>query len=369
MSDHKPILDARTPPTAAWAVIEKLRGEELKAWRMADVPGLPSADDRNFRHDFPFGWFAVAFADELAVGEVKAARYFAKDLAIWRGVDGKARVIDAYCAHYGANMAHGGKVHENTLECPFHAWRYDGDGSVKEIPYSPSIPPQAKRKDCVPSWPVREVNGYILVWHHPDRIAPLWEPLIVEEVGHPDWTPLNKFEWRVFSSGQVMADNGVDVAHFKYVHGTVNVPDYEFRYDGIQSTVSAKIKIGTPQGQVDGAIDSTGYGPSQGKVKFSGLTDTLLISGSAPVDRDCVHVRFAFIQPKAEAEGPRAGLARALIKDICKQHDQDKVILDRIRRLDPALVCAGDGPLARNRAHYNQFYAGNQPAPLPVAAE
>jgi hypothetical protein len=58
-----------------------------------------------------------------------------------------------------------------------------------------------------------------------------------------------------------------------------------------------------------------------------------------------------------------------LIKDICKQLDQDKIILDRIRRLDPPLVCAGDGPFARNWAYYNQFLASNKPGPIPQAAE
>jgi 3-ketosteroid 9alpha-monooxygenase subunit A len=364
-----PAPDARTPPTAAWAMIEKLRGEELKAWRMADVPDRASPDERNLRHDFPFGWFAVAYADELAPGEVKPARYFAQDLAMWRGLDGKARVIDAYCAHYGANMAYGGKVHENTLECPFHAWRYNGQGAVEEIPYSPSIPPQAKRKNCVPAWPVREVNGFILVWYHPERVAPLWEPFVFDEVGRDDYTAFNKHDWLVFSSSQVMADNGVDIAHFKYVHGAVSVPDYEYQYDGIRRVVNAKIKLGTPKGEINGAIDSIGYGPGQGWVKFTGLTDTLLVTGSTPVERDCVHVRFAFTQPKAEAEGPRGGLARALIKDICRQHDQDKVILDRIRRMDPPLVCAGDGPFGRNRAYYSQFYVGNPLEPLAAAAE
>ena len=41
--------------------------------------------------EFPMGWFAVCYSDELAVGQVKAARYFATDLAIWRGEDGQAR--------------------------------------------------------------------------------------------------------------------------------------------------------------------------------------------------------------------------------------------------------------------------------------
>lgn len=60
-----------------------------------------------------------------------------------------------------------------------------------------------------------------------------------------------------------------------------------------------------------------------------------------------------------------AGLAKALVKDICKQFDQDKVILDRYCRRDPPMVCDGDGPFGRNRVYYNQFFVNAGPAPLP----
>jgi len=103
-------------------------------------------------------------------------------------------------------------------------------------------------------------------------------------------------------------------------------------------------------------------------VRFSGLLDTLLIPHVTPVDRDHVKAFYAFTQPKAEAEGPMAGLARALVKDITKQFDQDKVILDRHRRMDPPLVCQGDGPFARNKIYYQQFYTKPAP-PVPQAAE
>ncbi len=370
MPDHGgDAIDARTPRSPIWNQLEGLRGEELAAWRLADVPDRPSADDRNLQNEYPFGWFGIGYSDELAVGQVKSVRYFGQELALWRGVDGVARVIDAYCAHYGANMAHGGKVHENTLECPFHAWRYNELGAVTEIPYSNSIPPQAKRKDCVPSWPTEEANGFIYVWYHPDKLAPLWECQKVENALDPDWTPFRKYEWNVYSSLENVADNGVDFAHFRYVHGTVYVPTYDLKFDGRARWVVASAKLGTPKGEVEAKISSYNYGPGQGYVRFSGLLDTLLIPHVTPVDRDHVKAFYAFTQPKAEAEGPMAGLARALVKDITKQFDQDKVILDRHRRMDPPLVCQGDGPFARNKIYYSQFYTNRGPAPVPQAAE
>jgi phenylpropionate dioxygenase-like ring-hydroxylating dioxygenase large terminal subunit len=353
--------------TATRAHMADLKGDALLAWRIAEGPQRPTADDRNLQQEFPIGWFAVCYSDELVAGQVKPARYFAQDLAIWRGEDGTARVINAYCAHYGANMAVGGVVHGNLLECPFHAWRYEGDGSVREIPYARAIPPQAKRKDCVPSWPTVEMNGMILVWHHPDRVAPLWDPVVFPEVGREGWTPFQKYEWRVFTALENMADNAVDVSHFKYVHGAKTVPDYEFKFDGITRSITSYLKLQTPRGEINGKIDSVNHGPGQGFVRFSGLTETILVTATAPVERDVTHSRFAFTQPLSEVEGPSAGLTRALVKDIVRQFDQDKVILDRHKRMEPPMVCDGDGPFGRNRVYYSQFYASKL-RDKPVAA-
>lgn len=346
--------------TATRRHIAGLSGEELVAWRVADVSDRPSADERNFPNEFPMGWFAVCYSDELAPGEVKAVRYFATDLAVWRGEDGVVRVIDAYCAHYGANMAVGGMVHGNHLECPFHAWRWDGEGICREIPYAKTIPPQARRKDCVPSWPVVEANGFINVWYHPEKAPPQWDCAVFEELGRPDWTPYQKFEWKIFVSGANMADNGVDTAHFRYVHGTRNVPEYEYKFEGVVKKVTAYPKLETPRGVVNGVIDTYSIGPGQGIVRFGGIANTVMISANAPIERDIYHVRFGYTQPIEDVNGPRAGVSRAIIRDLTSQLDQDKVILDRMRNLDRPLVCDGDGPFARQKNYYDQFFLSKQ---------
>jgi 3-ketosteroid 9alpha-monooxygenase subunit A len=346
--------------------LDNLGDAERVAWRLADIPDRPSADERNLPHDFPFGWFIAAYSDAVSAGEVLPMRYFGKELVLWRGDDGRARVLDAYCAHYGAHMAHGGRVHGNLLECPFHAWRWDQDGIAREIPYSRVIPPQAKRKDCVPSWPTCEVNGFIWIWYHPDRVPPLWDVQPVEEVACDDWTPPTRFEWNIYSSLENMADNNVDISHFKYVHGAPTVPTYEISFEGRRRTVLTRIALTTPRGPVDGSIDSFTYGPGQGWVRFRGLCDTLLQTVLTPVDRDHLKVSFAFTQPAQQATGSKARLAKALIDDICRQMDQDKVILDRYQRRDRPLVCEGDGPFGKNRQYYSQFFAGRKP-PLIAA--
>ena len=56
---------------------------------------------------------------------------------MFRGEDGRAHVVDAYCPHLGANLGVGGTVKGSCIECPFHGWAFDGDtGKCTHIPYA-----------------------------------------------------------------------------------------------------------------------------------------------------------------------------------------------------------------------------------------
>ena len=85
---------------------------------------------------YPNGWFQVAYSDELPAGGVMPLEYFGKHLVLYRGEDGQAFVLDAYCPHLGAHLGYGGKVVGNCIKCPFHSWKFDGTGQCVEVPYS-----------------------------------------------------------------------------------------------------------------------------------------------------------------------------------------------------------------------------------------
>jgi nitrite reductase/ring-hydroxylating ferredoxin subunit len=365
-----PRESAYTARSASWEAMKQLTEDERAAWRVADFPERANPDERGLPDEYPFGWFGVSLSDELAPGEVKSVRFFGQEMALWRGEDGEPRLIDAFCAHYGANMAVGGTVAGNLLECPFHAWRWDGTGATVEIPYSAVIPPQARRKDCVRSYPVREANGCVWMWYHPDRVEPMWDLMVLPEWGDPDWTGFTTYRWIIYTSLDHFADNAVDMAHFRYTHRTADMPNYEFRFDGIERWVIARTKMGTPQGMVDGSIEIISRGPGQSVTRFAGLADTILVAMVTPIDRDRMMLVQCLMQPRAQAEGPRAGVARALLREVSRQTDEDKLILDRHVRVDPPLICAGDGPLGRNRVYQDQFLASrNPPFDRPEAAE
>ena len=79
----------------------------------------------------------------------------------------------------GAHLGHGGTVKGNDIVCPFHDWRWTGEGVCKEIPYARKIPAAARMS----AYEVRDLNGFIFVWVHAENLRPTWEIQPIPEIG------------------------------------------------------------------------------------------------------------------------------------------------------------------------------------------
>jgi nitrite reductase/ring-hydroxylating ferredoxin subunit len=302
---------------------------------------------------FPNGWFQIAYGDELAIGQVEPIHYFGKDLVLFRGEDGEVHVFNAFCPHLGAHLGHGGCVEGTSIRCPFHGWRFDADGRCDDIPYAKRIPPAA----ALDAWHVRESNGIILVFHHADGAAPDYEIPEIEEFGSEQWTRCNRLRWKVRSANQEMGENAVDRAHFRFVHGTLEVPASMTEFDGPILRMRQNAPMKTPKGIVDGQIESTSYGFGLGVTRFSGIAETVLIGCTTPIDGHYVDVRFSFSVKKAEAPNASAGSGKALIADIEKQMNEDIPIWENKAYLPRPVLCEEDGPIGRYRKWSAQFYS------------
>src|SRR5699024_1700869 len=103
------------------------------------------------------------------------------------------------------------------IACPFHDWRWGGDGKCTGIPYAKRVPVAAKTR----AWPSMVRNGQLFVWNDPQRSQPTEEVTIPVLEGWDDgeWT---EWSWSTFlvdgAHCREMIDNVVDIAHFFYVH-------------------------------------------------------------------------------------------------------------------------------------------------------
>lgn len=157
------------------------------------------------------GWYWACRAAELPRGRVRAQQVLGRELAIYRGVEGRAVALDAYCAHMGAHLAEG-RVEGNALRCFFHRWRYEADGRCSDVPCLDGVPPLRAR---VRSWPTAEKHGLIWVWT--GTAAPHGVPEPAGLVGS-DYVchVANSFEKGCHPN--VVMINAIDEQHFRSVH-------------------------------------------------------------------------------------------------------------------------------------------------------
>ena len=175
--------------------------------------------------EFPKGWFRIMNSDQLPKQGVKYIQAMGKDLAVFRGEDGVARCLDAYCIHLGSNMAIGGKVKGNCLQCPFHLWTFDGNGKCTEIPYSSTkIPDKAKTN----AYYVAEWYGVISVWFtyesDEEKSRPDYYPPNLKGIDEGKMVLRGNTELKVNMHLQEFAENSTDFAHFGPLHGVMGFP-------------------------------------------------------------------------------------------------------------------------------------------------
>lgn len=303
----------------------------------------------------PFGWFQVGWPGDVKPGDVRPLEYFGKHLALWRDENGTVHLNSAHCPHLGAHLAYGGSVHGEELACPFHGWRFTGDGRNSLIPYSQ----RTNKKACVESFPVVERNGLLMAWYHPDGVEPQWEIPEVPEFNDPEhFTEVMTRDYVIEAPWQDLAENGVDSAHFRYVHHTDEVPELvSYEMDGPHSSMQSVQKFPTPRGVVDGHIDADSHGPGFSVIHFGGIVDTVLMGCNSPITANKCHMRFTFTVRKLGDDAVNSTVGQAFVDEIDKQVQEDTPIWQNKAYLSRPALADTDGPFTKFRRWASQFYA------------
>lgn len=309
-----------------------------------------------FPFPLPYGWFAVARVDELPDDPVTTVHYHDKDLVIWRG-DGDGEpaynVFDSYCPHLGAHLGVGGRVTDGCLVCPFHEWSFAPDGTNTTIPYAE----RPNRKARVRSYPTMVRNGLLLFWHHPDpAVEPEWD---VPQALADEHVEVGRFTWQVRTAWQEVAENSVDMAHFRSVHGLERVGQIgEIAIDGAVRTVRSAQLFNSARGTFEGALESNSYGPGVGVIHFDLMGRVTLVSSTTPVDLDRVEVRFTLYHSGDEIA---AKIGAAFAAEVARQFNEDIPIWESKRYQPTPALAPSEKPVTEFRRWAGRFY------PEPVA--
>lgn len=322
---------------------------------------------------FPRGWFAVAFSHELVAGEVRRLRYFGRELVAYRGASGAPFVLDAYCPHLGAHLGHGGVVEGDTLRCPFHGWRFEGDGRCAEIPYAQHVPPRAR----LGALPVREDHGAVLVFHDPSGHDPSGrvEPWELPTIDWEGWTPGREVLWPALRTHpQEVFENTVDVAHIGPVHGglgarLIGPPRREAERLAIDIEFEAPGDVVGMPGEIndvrlDVRMVGLGWVMVDTHVRNVGVRarQRILVT---PVDEEHVDIRgIVYVKDEGDAAFTEE-VGRIFYEAYVEDFAKDFPIWENKRYLDRPGLAKGDGPIGTYRKWCEQFYPSEATHPLP----
>ena len=322
---------------------------------------------------FPAGWFAVGFSHELSRGQILSRQFMGHQLVLFRAQSGKASAVDAYCPHMGAHFGHGGTVEGETIRCPFHGFCFDQRGTCVATGYGTKPPPTARLR----TWPLREVNGMLLVYYDHEGQEPTWEVPARDDEG---WTPPHTAMWSLRSHPQETTENSVDIGHFRYVHGYQSIEILsDLMADGPHlSTAYAMHRPAgifgrgqTAQGvRAEFEINVYGLGYSLVEVSIPAYKlQTRHLVCATPTEPGRIELRVSVslkqiarprqISPLLQPV-PRSLLNRLVSWQVFKTfaHDlqQDFEIWEHKRYIQPPALAAGDGPVGKYRTWARQFY-------------
>ena len=133
-------------------------------------------------------------------------------LVLFRDSLGRARALADRCAHRGMALS-AGRVVEGCVQCPYHGWRYDGEGRLRRLPAltdGEELPRPKMR-----AYPTRENDDHVWVWT--GKEPPETEPFHFPHYGDPGWSSFfmhTRFEAPV----EACLENFLDVPHTLFVH-------------------------------------------------------------------------------------------------------------------------------------------------------
>ncbi|MFD1248597.1 Rieske 2Fe-2S domain-containing protein [Nocardioides ginsengisoli] len=316
---------------------------------------------------FARGWHCLGLAADFSDGKPHAIEGFGTKLVVWQDSKGALNVLDGYCRHMGGDLTQG-EVKGDEIACPFHDWRWGGDGKCKAIPYARRVPLRARtqRYETV----VR--NGQLMIWHDPEGSAADHEILPPElpDVMSDKYTPWSWHTKEINGSHcRELIDNVADMAHFYYVHFAFPT-SFRNIFEGHTATQFMESKgrpdtMGGGYGDENSTLKSvaTYYGPSYMinwlEVDYKGfITEVILINCHIPTGPSSFLLQYGISVRKPEGldEKTCAYIAERYTESFGDGFLQDVAIWENKVAVQNPLLCEEDGPVYQLRRWYEQFY-------------
>ena len=178
------------------------------------------------KHIFSKEWLCAGRAESLPEpGDYLTMEITGEPVIILRDREGQLRGLSNVCRHRMSTLLQG-RGHVRSIVCPYHAWTYNLDGSLRGAPAMTANQAFCKDDIRLPGVRVENWLGWIMVTLDPDAPSPHNQLKEVENlVGHLDMgayreTFRENFRWA--TNWKVLAENFMESYHLPVCHsGTI----------------------------------------------------------------------------------------------------------------------------------------------------
>lgn len=209
----------------------------------------PEVYEREKERIFYRNWIYVTHVSALArVGDYATLRVADEHVFVVRDHKGALRAYYNVCRHR-AHLLLAGHGNTKVITCPYHAWAYGLDGTLRNAPLTDDVPGFDKRQFCLKPVRVEELSGLVFVNLDPEAealadLAPDLADDLRDKV--PQLPDLEIVDTQSFPSDQsiranwkVVADNFLECYHCAKAHPAfadmISLADYQMATFGIWS--------------------------------------------------------------------------------------------------------------------------------------
>ncbi|ASR35967.1 Rieske (2Fe-2S) protein [Prauserella marina] len=188
----------------------------------------PALFERELDRIFERTWVWVAHESEIPErGDFKSAMVGRQPVLVTRDRKGGINVVVNRCRHRGASVCDKPKGNANGFTCPYHAWSYALDGTLRGIPYPDRYEDIVEKKDL----PLRRLKvdsyaGMVFASFNED-VEPLvdflgeatvWiDRFMKQGAGYPIKVQ-GEYRFRFNGNWKIQLENTTDWYHFPIVH-------------------------------------------------------------------------------------------------------------------------------------------------------
>jgi len=157
----------------------------------------------------PPAWYLFGMTREVRSRPV-SKDLLGRRLVAFRTSDERLAILDARCSHLHADLGNGCVVGD-TVQCPYHHWRYGADGRCARIPSGDEIPAFARQR----SYPVVERHGLVFFFNGQQPLYPL--PFF-QGVDPDEYVAAPPFGLALSCPWWLVGANACDLQHFLGAH-------------------------------------------------------------------------------------------------------------------------------------------------------